>query len=632
MADNNFGFELRADDQASAVLQQINDQVKALQPELSKTQEGLGLGGQQTQEGLSAFGTQFQNISRLAKDNVQLFGDMVPPLKNVSALAGDFAGKAMKFGAIGALTFGAVKGISAVGGAMSEAAGDAYALDVAAKNAGMSVRDFSQLSGAMRLLGTDSADAQSSVEGLYKSFNDALQGRNSNVLAVMAQLNAPIARNADGTADVLKTMEGLAAVFPKLAPQNQKTVADALGLDANGLQLLREGARLKALLAKSDEVGLTVDPEANTALASLNGQLVQLSASWDGFKKRTEQKIAGALLSDGSVKDGLEGVEDLMTNGDFTGLSHALGFISSTNAAKLRKIQDNKELYNSLSRRERGAVDAGFMTDAVKKRYDSWYGATDKAEQLKDDLLAVNPASPVLPADGGRPPSENVDPRARSVRNNNPWNLRYAGQRNATPGSGNFAAFSTPEDGLMAADRQLQLYANGKSRAAGGVPLTTLRSIISVASPNNENNTPKMIQDASRELNISPDQQLNLSDPAERARVLHALFEREGNNPWSTARIEQLITRVSQRPDDAQQVPQPRSLAQTEGPEQPVPPLITPQQPAQPVQTQELTETLATALKDNGIKVELTLINDKTGDKKTFTGTGSKVATAMTFP
>lgn len=146
---------------------------------------------------------------------------------------------------MGALTYGAVKGISAVGSAMSDAAEDAYSLDVAAKNAGMSVHDFSQLSGAVRLLGADSASAQSSVEGLYKTFNDALQGRNSNVLAVMAQLNAPIARNADGTANVLKTMEGLAAIFPKLAPQNQKTVADALGLDANGLRLLREGQGLR---------------------------------------------------------------------------------------------------------------------------------------------------------------------------------------------------------------------------------------------------------------------------------------------------------------------------------------------------------------------------------------------------
>jgi len=633
MADNNFGFELRADDQASAVLQQINDQVKALQPELAKTREGLSLGGQETEEGLSAFGTQFQNISRLAKDNVQLFGDMVPPLKMVSGLTGDFAGKVAKFGAIGALTYGAVKGISAVGGAMSAAAEDAYSLDVAAKNAGMSVRDFSQLSGAVRLLGADSESAQSSVEGLYKTFNDALQGRNSNVLAVMAQLNAPIARKADGTADVLKTMESLAAIFPKLAPQNQKTVADSLGLDANGLRLLREGARLKELLTKSDQVGLTVDPEANAALTSLNGQLVELSASWDGLKKRTQQKLAGALLSDGSVKDGLEGIGDLMTNGDFTGLSHALGFVSSANAAKLRKIQGDKELYNSLSRRERGAVDAGFMTDAVKKRYDSWYGATDQAAQLQSDLLAVNPAPAAPPFGSERPSSANVNPRARSVRNNNPWNLRYAGQRNAMPASGNFAAFPTPEDGLLAADRQLQLYASGKSRAAKGIPLTTLRSIINVASPNNENDTTQMIRDASKELQTSPDSQLNLGDPGVRSRVLHALFEREGNNPWSTAQIEQLITNTGVQPESqtANQTASQPLLGDGPNPS-PVSPLITPPQPASPVQNQELTETLATALKDNGIKVELTLINDKTGDKKTFTGTGSKVATAMTFP
>lgn len=633
MADNNFGFELRADDQASEVLQQISDKVKALQPELAKTREGLSLGGQETEEGLSAFGTQFQNISRLAKDNVQLFGDMVPPLKMVSGLTGDFAGKVAKFGAIGALTYGAVKGISAVGGAMSAAAEDAYSLDVAAKNAGMSVRDFSQLSGAVRLLGADSESAQSSVEGLYKTFNDALQGRNSNVLAVMAQLNAPIARKADGTADVLKTMESLAAIFPKLAPQNQKTVADSLGLDANGLRLLREGARLKELLTKSDQVGLTVDPAANAALASLNGQLVELSASWDGLKKRTQQKLAGALLSDGSVKDGLEGIGDLMTNGDFTGLSHALGFISSANAAKLRKIQGDKELYNSLSRRERGAVDAGFMTDAVKKRYDSWYGATDQAAQLQSDLLAVNPAPAARPFGTDRPSSANVNPRARSVRNNNPWNLRYAGQRNAMPASGNFAAFPTPEDGLLAADRQLQLYASGKSRAAKGIPLTTLRSIINVASPNNENDTTQMIRDASKELQTSPDSQLNLGDPGVRSRVLHALFEREGNNPWSTAQIEQLITNTGVQPESQtanQTAPQPL-LGEGPNPSL-VSPLITPPQPASPVQNQELTETLATALKDNGIKVELTLINDKTGDKKTFTGTGSKVATAMTFP
>lgn len=96
-------------------------------------------------------------------------------------------------------------------------------------------------------------------------------------------------------------------------------------------------------------------------------------------------------MSDGSVKNGLEGVTDLLANGDFTGLSHAAGFINTDEATKLRRIQGNKELYNKLTRRERGAVDAGFMTDAVRKRYDAEYGATDAAERLRSDMSVIMP-------------------------------------------------------------------------------------------------------------------------------------------------------------------------------------------------------------------------------------------------
>jgi hypothetical protein len=81
----------------------------------------------------------------------------------------------------------------------------------------------------------------------------------------------------------------------------------------------------------------------------------------------------------------------LLTNGDLTGLSHAAGFINTDEAEKLRRIQGNKELYNKLTRRERGAVDAGFMTDAVRKRYDAEYGATDAAERLRGDMSVIAP-------------------------------------------------------------------------------------------------------------------------------------------------------------------------------------------------------------------------------------------------
>lgn len=66
--------------------------------------------------------------------------------------------------------------------------------------------------------------------------------------------------NNDGSVDTLRTLESIARVFPSLRPDQQKSVSDALGLTPEMLALMREGVRMKALLAKSDELGLTVDP------------------------------------------------------------------------------------------------------------------------------------------------------------------------------------------------------------------------------------------------------------------------------------------------------------------------------------------------------------------------------------
>ncbi len=286
---NSFDFTLTADDQVSDALKRINDEVRNLQPGLDKTTDGLKLGGQETNDGLSQINRMFEQLGRYAKDNVQFIGDMVPPLRNFTGFTGRMGGIVGKMGLAGGAAYLAGKGMKALGSGISDAADDAYGLQVAAENAGMSVKDFSQLSGAMRMLGTDSETARGEVQGFYKTFNDALQGRNNEVLAVMNQVHAQIVKNADGTANVLETVKQLADVFPKLSPQNQKTVADALGLDADGLQLLREGKRLKDNLTKSDSVGLTIDPKVNAELVGLNRTLTELSASWDGLKTRTEQ-------------------------------------------------------------------------------------------------------------------------------------------------------------------------------------------------------------------------------------------------------------------------------------------------------------------------------------------------------
>jgi hypothetical protein len=127
-----------------------------------------------------------------------------------------------------------------------------------------------------------------------------------------------------------------------------------------------------------------------------------------------------------------------------------------------------------------------------------------------------------------------------------------------------------------------------------------------------------MISNASKELGIAPDAQLNLNDPRMRARVLGALFNQEGNNPYTTDRFQNII--------------QPNGGSQ--------PSIVAPyRQPGAPADGQatgasvaDMTKAFTDAMKQNGIKVEVTMIDGKTGQRQSVTGSGAKVSTAMTFP
>lgn len=622
MAGQTFDFELRADDQVSGALKKISGQVKSLQPELTETEKGLKLGGQETQDELSDVNAAFKTLGRFAKDNVQFIGDMVPPLRNFLGNAGKMGGMVGKFGLAGGAAYVAGKGIAALGGGMAAAAHDAYSLQIAAENAGMSVKDFSQLSGAMRLLGSDSESAQGSVEGLYKTFNDALQGRNSAALAIMNQINAPIVRNTDGTANVLKTVEKLAEVMPRLSPQNQKTVADALGLDENVLQLLREGVRLKERLAKADAIGLTVDPEINNQLVQFDRSLKETSAAWDGLKQRTMQGFYKFMLSDGSVKNVVEGWGDLAQHGpDNIAVMHSLDMNNTRSADMMREGYKHPDFMNSLSTYEKVMLDFGLMTEGFKTKYQDQIGLKEQAEQLRDDISGITTGYRVGSSRGGQSTqgSGTVNPQALSVLNNNPWNINYAGQAGAVP-AGRFARFPTPEAGVQAADRQLQLYATGKS-ANVDHPLTTLAEIINKASPRSDGNDPvAMTQGASSQLGVGANESLNLNDIRMRSRVLSALFNQEGNNPFSAEQIEQIIG-GNRGPGGALNAPTGPSLVSA---------ATAPGSKAG--SADDVARAVSEALKENGMKLEVTFINPATGNRQTMTATGGKVTTAMPFP
>lgn len=511
---NSFDFELVASDQVSEAIDRINEAVRDLEPKLDKTKEGLKLGGQETADGLNSFISRLENMSKSARDNVQYIGDMVPPLKMV----GELTGKMGALGLIGAAGYG----LKQVAYGFREASREAYNLDVSAKNAGMRVAEFSRLAGAMQINGADSESARASIEGFAKALKEANSGSNQGMMGAFAMIGVEIQKNKDGSVDTLKTLQEIAKIFPTLRPEQQKSFADAVGFTPEMLALMREGGRLTELLTKSDKFGLTVDPALNQQLSEVNVTMNELSASWDGLWQRSKNKALKTILSDGSVKDGLEGVTDLFTNGDFTGLSHALGFINSNDAQKLRRIQNDKALYDSLPRSERGQVDAGFMTDAVRKRYDANYRATDSALQLQNDLSAISqPQSNV--ARGNVPYGETRN-NAIGFRNNNPGNLRVAA--NATGKNGGFSTFANDADGRAAMARQLMLYGDRGNN--------TLDGIIHTYAPQSVNNTRAYIDSVSKSTGFGAQQRINLHDPDVLKTLMAAMIKHEsGAQPYT---------------------------------------------------------------------------------------------------
>lgn len=83
-----------------------------------------------------------------------------------------------------------------------------------------------------------------------------------------------------------------------------------------------------------------------------------------------------------------------------------------------------------------------------------------------------------------------------AMANNNPGNLRYAGQEGASQGEGGFARFESPEAGYQAVKKQIDLDA---SRGH------TVSSFVSKYAPPVENDTNTYIAQATKDLGVTPD-------------------------------------------------------------------------------------------------------------------------------
>ena len=189
-----------------------------------------------------------------------------------------------------------------------------------------------------------------------------------------------------------------------------------------------------------------------------------------------------------------------------------LGGRQPTMLAQMAPIAQQRSQREALERlieqRRRGALSpeqATILGNAVQQAGAAAGGAAPQA---------AGGEVPVLRAAPGQDPNE-----VRGVRTNNPLNLSFANQPNAIGTDGRFAVFQTPEEGIAASVRQLQLY--------GQRGLNTIDQIISRWAPPSENNTAAYIQAVAQRVGVSPNQEIDLSDPNIMRRLVNAMSVQE---------------------------------------------------------------------------------------------------------
>jgi len=395
---NSFDFELTASDQASASIQRIEEAVKNLNPLLKKTRDGLALGGQESRDKLDSLGSQFDVLARNARSGVQFIGDLVPPLKMVGGLTLGLGGAAVA--------------INAVKNNLTNFANAGYRIDTIAKNISMTTDAFQELTGAMIENGSEREAAESSIGNLFERANDAAHGRNNEFLALLQQEGIGIGLTKEGLADVGKLIDDLNRSMQSLPAGQQALFANKLGLSPDLLSYLRNTtSEVQRLKDQARRDGLIFsDKDLQNALA-FKQQLNQIGASYDGVLLKAQAWLGQSDM----MKADVEQISQAMKHGlDSTTIGTILTFNSGGKQADLlRQAQGDEKFKETLSWDEKLDLKFSYASEDLIKKLNNYYKPAWRAEkvgkQLQSDLEQVvyptpqNVINPIEQAMGNTP-------------------------------------------------------------------------------------------------------------------------------------------------------------------------------------------------------------------------------------
>ncbi|WP_134706260.1 lytic transglycosylase domain-containing protein [Rahnella sp. CJA17(1/100)] len=598
---NSFDFELKADDQVSRSIQNIDDAVKKLLPQLNNAQTGLQLGGRKSVEGVNEIGDRLGYLAKNARDGVQFVGDLVPPLKMVGGLTLGLGGLATV--------------INGVKSSITAYADSGYKIDATAKNISTTTRAFQELTGAMIENGSEREAAESSITGLFQKANDAVNNRNDAFAALMAQIGVKINKTKEGVADVVKLMDDLNKAMLKRPPAQQAVIAQVGGLSPELLNYLRQSTdQVKRLKDQAQRDGLIFSEQDIQNALQFRNSINQVSAAMDGYQMKFQAWLGQPGEYSDMVKNNLDyskkhakDTPDSFYHGD-------------KDKDILAVARRDEKFKDSLSFTEGLYLATGYPDKDFKNKLNARYGVQWEAQRLQHEVKAlyVDPPENIQMPGSNSALFSQLESKYKLPQGtlNNVYQAESAGGKHMFSPAGAEGPFQF----MPTTGQQYGLYNRadrmdtGKSAEAAAHYLSDLLAQFggdmkkAVAA---YNWGPGRVSDLG--LNYAPKETRDYLD-----RVMPGLpdyYDASSGSDSTSLENTPSGQNVNAQPEANINAHQSTSFIDlSDG------------------AAQKIANSVSSSISDKAIEVEVTLINNQTGERKTVSSSGGKVTTAMTIP
>ncbi|OTA14308.1 structural protein [Xenorhabdus vietnamensis] len=411
-----------------------------------------------------------------------------------------------------------------------------------------------------------------------------------------------------------------------------------LGLTPEILALLREG-KIQERLDKAKKYGQAITEEENQKLTDFNTEANEVGARIDGMWNRTKIDAATWFLDKGKEAEktpAWQTIKDIRMRESDTADNFYHG--NKEKDIVKRAIRD-KEFISQLTFMEEFRLLREKPDENLQKKLNDRYGESWERQKKAHEAKSSAPKILALPKyeEPNYPnPLKNSAKLPRGIRNNNPGNLIAA--PNAVGKdygkTHTYVKFGTAHDGISAMARQIMLDAERG--------LNTITSLLyKYAHPKARNNTPAYIERVSNQTGYGPNQPINMHDPKELKKVMGAMIVVENNsnpysdeqmsagindaihdNRWSGLRNPQILREQRQQYSNSEQ-------------KQPFPSLYSKKKDIE--SEVEIAKGMAKAFQeaigDKPFQMEISLVNDKTGERQQFNSkSGGRVTTSMRYP